>query len=415
MLQAALADGTAHRHSVFELFARRLPTGRRYGVVAGTGRLLDALEDFRFDPGTVAWLRERGVVDDTTCDWLADYRFTGDVWGYPEGELYFPASPVLVVEGTFAEAVVLETLFLSVLNHDSAIASAAARMVGAADGRPCIEMGSRRTHERAAVAAARAAYVAGFATTSNLEAGRTHGIPTAGTSAHSFTLLHDTERDAFTAQVASLGTGTTLLVDTYDIEEAVRTGIDVAGPGLGAVRIDSGDLPSLARRVREQLDGLGATATRIVVTSDLDEHAIAGLAAAPVDGYGVGTSLVTGSGAPTSGFVYKLVARADAGDALVPVAKKSADKASVGGRKWALRRLSAEGTAQAEVVGIGAPPHDDGDDRSLLVPFVEGGTRVHHDTLDDARARHAAAIAELPAAAHKLSAGEPVLETVFER
>lgn len=415
MLQAALADGTAHRHSVFELFARRLPTGRRYGVVAGTGRLLDALEDFRFDPDTVAWLRERGVVDDTTCDWLADYRFTGDVWGYPEGELYFPASPVLVVEGTFAEAVVLETLFLSVLNHDSAIASAAARMVGAADGRPCIEMGSRRTHERAAVAAARAAYVAGFATTSNLEAGRTHGIPTAGTSAHSFTLLHDTERDAFTAQVASLGAGTTLLVDTYDIEEAVRTGIDVAGPGLGAVRIDSGDLPSLARRVREQLDGLGATATRIVVTSDLDEHAIAGLAAAPVDGYGVGTSLVTGSGAPTSGFVYKLVARADDGDALVPVAKKSADKASVGGRKWALRRLSAEGTAQAEVVGIGAPPHDDGDDRSLLVPFVEGGTRVHHDTLDDARARHAAAIAELPAAAHKLSAGEPVLETIFER
>ncbi len=415
MLQAALADGTAHRHSVFELFARRLPTGRRYGVVAGTGRLLDALEDFRFDADTVTWLRERGVVDDTTCDWLADYRFTGDVWGYPEGELYFPASPVLVVEGTFAEAVVLETLFLSVLNHDSAIASAAARMVGAAGGRPCIEMGSRRTHERAAVAAARAAYVAGFATTSNLEAGRTHGIPTAGTSAHSFTLLHDAERDAFTAQVASLGVGTTLLVDTYDIEEAVRTGIDVAGPDLGAVRIDSGDLPSLARRVREQLDGLGATSTRIVVTSDLDEHAIAGLAAAPVDGYGVGTSLVTGSGAPTSGFVYKLVARADDGDALVPVAKKSADKASVGGRKWALRRLSAAGTAEAEVVGIGAPPHDDGDDRSLLVPFVEGGTRVHHDTLDDARARHAAAVAELPAAAHKLSAGEPLLETVFER
>lgn len=415
MLQAALADGTAHRHAVFELFARRLPTGRRYGVVAGTGRLLDALEEFRFDTDAVGWLRERGVVDDATCDWLADYRFTGDVWGYPEGELYFPASPVLVVEGTFAEAVVLETLFLSVLNHDSAIASAAARMVGAADGRPCIEMGSRRTHERAAVAAARAAYVAGFATTSNLEAGRTHGIPTAGTSAHSFTLLHDTERDAFTAQVASLGVGTTLLVDTYDIEEAVRTGIDVAGPDLGAVRIDSGDLPSLARRVREQLDALGATSTRIVVTSDLDEHAIAGLAAAPVDGYGVGTSLVTGSGAPTSGFVYKLVARADEGDALVPVAKRSADKASVGGRKWALRRLSAAGTAEAEVVGIGAPPHDDGDDRSLLVPFVEAGSRVHHDTLDDARARHSAAIAELPAAAHKLSAGEPVLETVFER
>lgn len=415
MLQAALADGTAHRRSVFELFARRLPAGRRYGVVAGTGRLLDALESFRFDADAVAWLRERRVVDEATCDWLADYRFTGDVWGYAEGDLYFPASPVLVVEGTFAEAVVLETLFLSILNHDSAIASAAARMVGAAGGRPCIEMGSRRTHEWSAVAAARAAYVAGFATTSNLEAGRTHGIPTAGTSAHSFTLLHDSERDAFTAQVESLGASTTLLVDTYDIAEAVRTGVEVAGPSLGAVRIDSGDLPSLAHQVREQLDSLGATETRIVVTSDLDEHAIATLAAAPVDGYGVGTSLVTGSGAPTSGFVYKLVAREDDTGTMQPVAKKSVDKASVGGRKWALRRLSPSGTAQAEVVGIGTPPVDDGDDRALLVPFVEGGRRVHHDTLDDARARHASAIAELPAAARKLSRGEPVIETVVER
>lgn len=415
MLQAALADGTAHRRSVFELFARRLPTGRRYGVVAGTGRLLDALESFRFDADAVAWLRERRVVDEATCDWLADYRFTGDVWGYAEGDLFFPASPVLVVEGTFAEAVVLETLFLSILNHDSAIASAAARMVGAAGGRPCIEMGSRRTHEWSAVAAARAAYVAGFATTSNLEAGRTHGIPTAGTSAHSFTLLHDSERDAFTAQVESLGATTTLLVDTYDIAEAVRTGVEVAGPSLGAVRIDSGDLPSLAHQVREQLDSLGATETRIVVTSDLDEHAIATLAAAPVDGYGVGTSLVTGSGAPTSGFVYKLVAREDDAGTMQPVAKKSVDKASVGGRKWALRRLSSSGTAQAEVVGIGALPVDDGDDRALLVPFVEGGRRVHHDTLDDARARHASAIAELPAAARKLSRGEPVIETVVER
>lgn len=415
MLQAALADGTAHRRSVFELFARRLPAGRRYGVVAGTGRLLDALESFRFDADAVAWLRERRVVDEATCDWLADYRFTGDVWGYAEGDLYFPASPVLVVEGTFAEAVVLETLFLSILNHDSAIASAAARMVGAAGGRPCIEMGSRRTHEWSAVAAARAAYVAGFATTSNLEAGRTHGIPTAGTSAHSFTLLHDSERDAFTAQVESLGASTTLLVDTYDIAEAVRTGVEVAGPSLGAVRIDSGDLPSLAHQAREQLDSLGATETRIVVTSDLDEHAIATLAAAPVDGYGVGTSLVTGSGAPTSGFVYKLVAREDDTGTMQPVAKKSVDKASVGGRKWALRRLSPSGTAQAEVVGIGTPPVDDGDDRALLVPFVEGGRRVHHDTLDDARARHASAIAELPAAARKLSRGEPVIETVVER
>jgi nicotinate phosphoribosyltransferase len=414
MLQASLVDGTSERRSVFELFARRLPPGRRYGVVAGTDRALDALEEFRFGEAEVAWLREHDVVDDATCDWLAQYRFGGDIWGYAEGEVYFPSSPVLVVEGTFAETVVLETLLLSILNHDAAVASAAARMVGAATGRPCIEMGSRRTHEWSAVAAARAAYIAGFASTSNLEAGRIHGIPTTGTSAHSFTLVHDSERDAFTSQVASLGTGTTLLVDTYDIAEAVRVGVEVAGPELGAVRIDSGDLVSLAHQVRAQLDDLGATATRIVVTSDLDERAIATLAAAPVDGYGVGTALVTGSGAPTSGFVYKLVAREDAAGTLVPVAKKSTEKLSVGGRKFALRRRSADGVAEAEVIGIGAPPVDDGDDRTLLVPLVEAGRRVHHGTLEDARARHRAAVDELPDAARKLSRGEPVLPTVFE-
>lgn len=418
MLQAALAGGTARRRSVFELFARSLPGGRRYGVVAGTGRLLDALEQFRFDSSTVDWLRHTGVVDDPTADWLADFEFSGDVHGYPEGEVYFPGSPVLVVEGTFAEAVLLETLALSILNHDSAVATAAARMVGAARGRPCIEMGSRRTHERAAVAAARAAYVAGFATTSNLEAGRLHGVPTAGTSAHSFTLLHDDEHAAFTAQVEALGSGTTLLVDTYDIAEAVRTGVEVAGPGLGAVRIDSGDLVSLAHQVRAQLDKLGAHETRIVVTSDLDEHAIAALASAPVDGYGVGTSLVTGSGVPTSGFVYKLVARAATdGGTLEAVAKRSASKHTVGGRKTAFRRLGPDDTAEAEVVvaGTSAGPIEARDDgarlRPLLVPLVEAGRRVHREPLEVARERLSSALSELPAAASRLSPGDPVIAT----
>ncbi|MCB0909197.1 MAG: nicotinate phosphoribosyltransferase, partial [Nocardioidaceae bacterium] len=331
MLQAALAAGTAHRRSVFELFPRRLPEGRRYGVVAGVGRALDAIERFRFDDEVLTTLREGAVVNDETLAWLADYRFSGDIWGYAEGEAYFPYSPLVIVEGSFAEAVLLETLLLSVYNHDSAIASAASRMTTAAAGRPCIEMGSRRTHEEAAVAAARAAYVAGFATTSNLAARQRYGVPTAGTSAHSFTLLHDSEADAFRAQVTSLGVGTTLLVDTYDIAEAVRLGVEIAGPDLGAVRIDSGDLGVLAVRVREQLDSLGAFQTRIIVTSDLDEFAIASLRAAPVDGYGVGTELVTGSGHPTCGFVYKLVARADDDGVLVPVAKRSHDKISIGG------------------------------------------------------------------------------------
>ncbi|WP_205474403.1 nicotinate phosphoribosyltransferase [Nocardioides sp. SYSU D00038] len=411
MVQAALSGGTAHRRSVFELFPRRLPEGRRYGVVAGVGRALDAIEAFSFGDAELELLRD--VVDAPTLEWLSAYRFTGDVWGYPEGEVYLPHSPLLVVEASFAEAVLLETVLLSIYNHDSAIASAASRMTAAAGDRPCIEMGSRRTHEEAAVACARAAYVAGFTTSSNLMARARYGVPTTGTSAHSFTLLHDSERDAFRAQVDSLGVGTTLLVDTYDVAEAVRTGVEVAGPGLGAVRLDSGDLGDLAHEVRAQLDSLGATSTRIVVTSDLDEHAIAALAAAPVDGYGVGTQLVTGSGHPTCGFVYKLVAREGASGELEAVAKKSIDKVSVGGRKWALRRRSAAGVAEAEVVGIGAPPQDDGDDRALLVPLVRDGEVVGREPLEQSRTRHLAARAELPPEARQLSKGEPVIPTLL--
>ena len=410
MLQAALAAGTAQRRSVFELFPRRLPEGRRYGVVAGVGRVLDALESFRFDDDVLGALED--VVDRPTLDWLASYRFSGDISGYAEGETYFPYSPLLTVEAPFAEAVLLETLLLSIYNHDSAIASAASRMTMAAGDRPCIEMGSRRTHEEAAVAAARAAYLAGFATSSNLAARQRYGVPTAGTSAHSFTLLHDSEEEAFRAQVDSLGKGTTLLVDTYDIAEAVRMGVEVAGPGLGAVRLDSGDLGSLAHQVRAQLDSLGATGTRIIVTSDLDEFAIAALKAAPVDGYGVGTELVTGSGHPTCGFVYKLVAREGDAGQMVSVAKKSQDKISIGGRKFALRRRDPQGVAEAEVVGIGTPPVDDGDDRSLLVPLVRDGVVVGREPLDDARERHARSRAELPIVAQQMSRGEPVIETL---
>ena len=410
MLQAALGAGTAHRRSVFELFPRRLPEGRRYGVVAGVGRALEAVERFRFDDDVLAALGD--VVNEDTLDWLRDYRFSGDIWGYAEGEMYFPYSPLLVVESTFAEAVLLETVLLSVYNHDSAVASAASRMTLAAGDRPCIEMGSRRTHEVAAVASARAAYVAGFEASSNLGARHAYGVPTTGTSAHSFTLLHDTEADAFRAQVASLGRGTTLLVDTYDIAEAVTLAVEVAGTDLGAVRLDSGDLGLTARRVRAQLDRLGATGTKIVVTSDLDEFAISALASAPVDAYGVGTELVTGSGHPTCGFVYKLVAREDDAGTMTSVAKKSLDKISLGGRKYALRRRDRRGVAEAEVVGIGTSPVDDGDDRPLMVDLVRDGAVVGTEPLDDARARHARARAELPPAAQQMSRGEPVIKTL---
>jgi nicotinate phosphoribosyltransferase len=407
MLQAALAAGTAHRRAVFEVFARSLPGGRRYGVVSGTGRVLAALEGFRFDPADLEFLS--GIVDEPTLAFLADYRFSGNVYGYREGEAYFPGSPIMVVEGTFAEAVILETIVLSILNHDCAIASAASRMSHVAGDRPLIEMGSRRTHELAAVAAARSAYLCGFSSTSNLMAGRVYGLPTAGTAAHAFILLHDSEEDAFRAQLQSLGMNTTLLVDTYDVAKAVRTAVELAGPDLGAVRIDSGDLAAAALDVRKTLDAFGAVNTRIIVTGDLDEFAIAALTAAPVDEYGVGTALVTGSGYPTANLVYKLVAREDASGRLQPVAKRSVGKPSKGGRKWAYRSVSG-GTATAEIV-TGAPAEGEG--RALLAELVRGGQVVGREPLDAARERHRGTMAELPPTAHSLSPGDPAIPTVF--
>ncbi|MCR2824498.1 nicotinate phosphoribosyltransferase [Microbacterium sp. zg.Y909] len=422
MLDAALHDGSAQRRCVFELFGRRLPGARRFGVVAGTGRLLQHLENFHFGDDELRYLRDNRVVDAETIAFLEGYRFTGTITGYREGELYFPGSPVLTVEGTFAEAVVLETLALSVLNHDSAVANAAARMSIAAGDRPLAEMGSRRADEHSAVAAARAAYIVGFDATSNLEAGRTWGIPTMGTAAHAWTLLHDTEEEAFRAQIAALGVDTTLLVDTYDLRQGVETAIRVAGTGLGGVRIDSGDLPTVAAEVRRQLDELGATGTKITVTSDLDEFAIAALAASPVDAYGVGTSVVTGSGAPTAGMVYKLVARQDGAGSWVSVQKTSTDKASKGGRKAAFRTLD-QGVATSELIAVAdgfesvptAADHPEA--RALHVTLVdEGVTDAAHlgsEGVAAARAHHLRVREELPVRALALSRSEPALPTRF--
>jgi nicotinate phosphoribosyltransferase len=405
MLTASLRDGTANRQCVFEVFARRLPTGRRYGVVAGAGRLVEAVREFRFSPDEVDFLRSTGAIDEPAAAWLRDFRFQGDIQGYPEGELFFPGSPILTVSGTFAECVILETLALSILNHDCAVAAAAARMVTAARGRPVIEMGSRRAHEQAAVAAARAAYLAGFSHTSNLAAGQRYGIPTTGTAAHAFTLLHDDEKAAFASQVAALGKQTTLLVDTYDIAQGIRNAIEVAGPDLRAIRIDSGDLSVLATQSRELLDSLGATETKIVVSGDLDEYAIAALAAEPVDSYGAGTAVVTGSGAPTAGLVYKLV-EVDGR----PVVKRSENKATVGGRKTAVRRHKPTGTAIEEiVVSQGVPDWQQGD-RLLARDFILGGEPVPDlPTLQEGRELLREALTSVPWEGLKLSAGDPAI------
>ncbi len=418
MLQAALHSGAAHRKSVFEAFARRLPDGRRYGIVGGTGRLLEGIADFRFGDTEIDFLRRTKVVNEETLDYLAGFSFSGDIWGYAEGEAYFPNSPILIVESTFAEACILETYILSILNHDSAIASAASRMITAAGSRPCVEMGSRRTQEESAVSAARAAIIAGFDSTSNLEAGLRYGLKTVGTAAHSFTLLHDTEREAFEAQIASMGAGTALLVDTYDVEAAVRTAVELAGDKLGAVRLDSGDLVAQAQWVRQLLDELGNERTRIIVTSDLDEFAIAALQSAPVDSYGVGTSLVTGSGAPTASMVYKLVSRTDDDGDFVSVAKAAKNKTSKGGRKYALRKLNERGTATQEIVGVGHRPEDDGNDRPLLQQFVKNGGLLPGWTGAEgvlrARQRHADTMKELPAVVNRLQRGEAAIPTIYE-
>ena len=418
MLQAALASGAAHRPSVFEAFSRRLPEGRRYGVVGGTGRLLEGLADFHFGDEELKFLSDNRVVNAETLKYLEDFTFTGTITGYAEGELYFPNSPLLMVESTFAEACVIETYLLSVMNHDSAIASAASRMIASAANRPCIEMGSRRTHEESAVAAARAAIIAGFDSTSNLEAGARYGLKTVGTSAHSFTLLHDTERAAFEAQVASLGRDTILLVDTYDVETGVRTAVEVAGPELGGVRLDSGDLVQQAGWVRTLLDDLGNWNTKITVTSDLDEYAIAALASAPVDSYGVGTALVTGSGHPTASMVYKLVSRQNDAGQWIPVAKAAANKASVGGRKYAVRELNARGRAVAEVVST-TEYTTGGPERDLMVPLVIDGeidrSFIGAQGVAKAAARHRGSIQEMPGEARKLQRGEPVIPTIMVR
>ena len=427
MLDAALKDGTAHRRCTFELFGRRLPATRRFGVVAGTGRILEALERFEFDDEQIEWLSSQGIISEEAASFLATWRFTGDMWGYAEGECYFPGSPLLTVEGSFADCTLLETLLLSILNHDCAVASAASRMTIAAHGRPCMDMGARRAHERAAVSAARAAIIGGFQGTSDLEAAKRYGIHAIGTAAHAFTLLHDSERDAFDSQVASLGAGTTLLVDTYDIAQGVVNAVEAAraaGGELGAVRLDSGDLVAQAFKVRGQLDAMGATSTKITVTSDLDEYAIAALGAAPVDSYGVGTRLVTGSGVPTAALVYKVVSREDASGAIVPVAKKSESKSTVGGRKVAGRVMGDDGYASEELLLVGTSMEEgqkllaERGARPLQVPLVRQGvidsTAWSPDALARAQEHHLRARNELPYQAWRLSEGEVAIPTRYE-
>ena len=323
------------QNAVFDLYTRRLPEGRAFGVVAGMSRLIKALHDFKYTNEFVTKLIEAGVISAESGETLKGKKFEGKVTGLQDGDLYFPNTPILTVEGKYGDILVVETLCLSILNHDSAIASAAARMKIAAGNTPLIEAGARRTHDDAAQHATEAAYISGFDVSSNLAA--LGVVPTAGTVMHAFILAFETEEEAFEAQFAEYGAETTFLIDTYDIEEGINTAIRVCknyGEAPRAIRIDSGDLCEEAFKARKQLDNAGCESTKIIVSGDMDEYSISALkeAGAPVDMFQVGTAVVTGSGHPAAGMVYKLVA-IERENGWHSVEKKSLNKRSYGGHK----------------------------------------------------------------------------------
>lgn len=421
MLEASMKSGLYRKKASFEVFCRSLPEGRRYGVVGGIERVVQAISEFRFDTDSLDFLRHKRIIGDDALTFLKNYRFSGDVWAYDEGDLYFPYSPIMRIDAPLGEAMLLETVVLSILNFDSSIASAGSRIVRAAGNRSLVEMGSRRIHEFAAVSAARMAYIVGFSATSNLMAGRLYDIPTAGTVAHSFILAHKDERSAFRAQIEAQGPNTTLLVDTYEIEAGIKEAVSVAGNNLNAIRIDSGDPTIECQKARSLLDSLGAVNTKIVLSGDLDEFSIEQLSSLPIDSFGVGTRLVTGSGAPTANFVYKLIAIENeyGSDHLLPVAKRSALKSTHGGRKVPVRALSKEGTATKEVLAI--VDHSDligvdsrfGVNRRLHKKIIGNGKVLLDKSLDTLRSLHVEYMNELEPIAKGLSPGPPCIETVL--
>jgi nicotinate phosphoribosyltransferase len=394
----------------FELFVRGLPEGRQYLVAAGLEQALDYLSTLRFTADEIEWLRSVPALGSVPRmffdDYLTAFRFTGDVWALEEGEVFFGHEPILRVTAPAAEAQLVETALLAIITFQTSVASKASRVVAAADGRAVIEFGSRRAHGLdAAVHAARAAYIAGCASTSNVEAARRFGIPVTGTMAHSWVMGFGDEIDAFRQYMAIFGEHSTLLIDTYDTIAAARR-IVKAGLRPSAVRIDSGDLAALATEVRRVFDAGGLTATKILVSGDLDEWQIEKLlaAGAPVDGFGVGTAISTVRDAPGLGGVYKLVETME-GKAARPTVKLSTGKRTYPGRKqvW---RVTEGGVADYDVLGLEGETAQDG--RPLLVRAMRQGVRVLPAApLEETRQRAAERVAQLPASLRAIAPGPP--------
>ena len=379
--------------------------------------MLQGLENFLFNEDHLHYLEEQNIISSSTKDWLREFRFSGDLTSYKEGEIYFPRSPVLTIEAPLGEALILETFILSILNFDSAIATAANRIVEAASGRFVMEAGSRRVTPEAAVHAARAAYIGGVDVTSNLEAGRRWGIPTAGTASHAFTLAFESEIEAFETQSKYLGQDSIFLVDTYNIEEGIRNAVRASNANLKGIRIDSGDLATEAQIARELLDSLGARQAQIMVSGDLDEYRIMELVNEPIDAFESGHRLVTGSGSGSAGFVYKLVEIEELShkDGMRPVAKSSKGKISKGGQKIAKRKLNLSGTAIEESLFLKSYENIDipsGNYRNLQSKLIEGGIVKENLSLEDARTHLTKVMSEIPEEIRLRVEDDPAVPTV---
>lgn len=412
-------NGTA----TFSLFIRRLPPERGYLVAAGLEQALAYLASLRFTADDVAFLRDTGRFSDLLLDYLAGLRFTGAVRAMPEGMPVFAEEPLLEVTAPLIEAQIVETYLINVIHLHTVIASKAARCVDAAAGRPVMDFGLRRAHGvDAGMAAARASFLAGCASTSNVAAGQRYGIPLSGTMAHSFVTSFPSELDAFRAYARAYPDAAALLIDSYDTHEGARRAASVArelrrqGHRLRAVRIDSGDLAALSREVRAILDAEDAPEVQVLASGGLDEHAIAVLlaAGAPIDGFGVGTRMDASEDAPTLEAAYKLVEYEGR-----PLLKLSHGKATLAGRKQVWRRSGDDGRVAGDLIAAAEEPVA-GAQRAghpgtwgeavspLLAPVMAGGERLDPpEALEDLRRRCLAERARLPDGVRCLRDPEP--------
>jgi nicotinate phosphoribosyltransferase len=405
MLEAYAAHGMAET-AVFELFVRRLPPERGFLVAAGLEQAVELLETMCITADELAWLRGSGMFSSDFVDSLADLRFTGDLDAMPEGTVFFPDEPVLRVTAPLPQAQLLETRLINLMHFQTIIASKAARMVLAAPGKQLVDFGLRRAHgAEAGLLAARASYLAGFAGTATVLAGRDFGIPLVGTMAHSFVQAHDNEAIAFERFARVRPNALTLLIDTYDTERgaaivaAIAPRLAAEGITINAVRLDSGDLAAHARAVRTILDSAGSQSIRIFASGGLDEHSLRALchAHAPIDGFGIGTSLTTSSDAPALDCAYKLQEYAGR-----PRRKRSEGKATWPGRKQVYRRHHADGTITGDVVALISEPVNG---EPLLQPAMRNGKRVAGlPSLAEARCHAASCLARLPDALRRLEA-----------